>query len=67
MESPPRLYFGKLDPSVTEESLSRLFQEQGFNLTNIQLKRGYAFVDCPDQITFDRAIDNFNGKQNIFS
>ena len=57
-----RVYLGNLDQNVTEEALQTLFAEQDLDVSGILVKRGYGFVDCPDQITFDKAIDKLNGK-----
>ncbi len=57
-----RAYVGNLDSRVTEESLHSLFEEHGLNPNSILLRRGYAFVECPDQTVLDKAIDELNGK-----
>ncbi|KAK2158971.1 hypothetical protein LSH36_161g14031 [Paralvinella palmiformis] len=56
-----RLYCGNLDSRVTEETLQDLFEENSLSVTNIVVKRGYAFVDCPDQTILDKSIDKLNG------
>lgn len=56
-----RAYVGNLDSRVTEETLHSLFEEHDLGPSNVVLKRGYAFVDCPDQILLDKAIDELNG------
>lgn len=56
-----RVYVGNLDSRVTGDTLHSLFHEHKLRPDNILLKRGYAFVDCPDQYTVDKAIDNLNG------
>ena len=58
-----RMYIGNLDVRVSEETLWGLFEEHRLGPNNIQLRRGFAFVDYPDQNSVDRAIDTFNGKQ----
>lgn len=57
-----RAYIGNLDQSLGEEALLSLFREHGLSPTTIQVRRGFAFVDCPDQQTLDRTIDKLNGK-----
>jgi len=57
-----RAYVGNLDSRVTEETLHSLFEEHDLGPSNVVLKRGYAFVDCPDQILLDKAIDELNGE-----
>lgn len=57
-----KLYVGNLPTETSEHSLRQLFHEQSLSCTNILVKRGgYAFVDCPDQSSADRAIDKLNG------
>ena len=56
-----RAYVGNLDCQVTEETLHSLFDERDLGPANVVVKRGYAFVDCPDQILLDKAIDELNG------
>ena len=60
-----RLYCGNLDSRVTEETLQDLFEENSLSVTNVVVKRGYAFVDCPDQTTLDKSIDKLNGKSKL--
>lgn len=58
-----KLYVGNLPHEISENSLRQLFLEQNLSCTNILIKRGgYAFVDCPDQSSADKAIDKLNGK-----
>lgn len=56
-----RLYVGNVDNGATEEMIGHLLDEQDIAANAIVLKRGYAFVDCLDQKTFDTAIDKLNG------
>ncbi|XP_069690838.1 insulin-like growth factor 2 mRNA-binding protein 1 isoform X2 [Periplaneta americana] len=57
-----KLYVGNLPADVNEGTLRQLFQDHSLSCTTILVKRGgYAFVDCPDQSTADRAIDKLNG------
>ena len=56
-----RVYMGNLDSEVTEETISNLLDQHRLSSTSIVLKRGYAFVDCPDQETFDQTIEQLNG------
>jgi len=57
-----RLYLGNLDKQVHEQTIHDLFEAQGLSTENIIIKDGYAFVDCPDQSTVDRAIDSLQGE-----
>ncbi|XP_030757145.1 insulin-like growth factor 2 mRNA-binding protein 1 isoform X2 [Sitophilus oryzae] len=57
-----KLYVGNLPTETNENALRQLFLEQNLSCTNILIKRGgYAFVDCPDQSSADKAIDKLNG------
>ncbi|XP_020282992.1 insulin-like growth factor 2 mRNA-binding protein 2 isoform X2 [Pseudomyrmex gracilis] len=57
-----KLYVGNLPSDCNESALRQLFQEHSLACTTILVKRGgYAFVDCADQSTADRAIDKLNG------
>ncbi|XP_033210747.1 insulin-like growth factor 2 mRNA-binding protein 1 isoform X2 [Belonocnema kinseyi] len=57
-----KLYVGNLPADCNEAALRQLFQEHTLSCTTILVKRGgYAFVDCADQSTADRAIDKLNG------
>ncbi|XP_015835353.1 insulin-like growth factor 2 mRNA-binding protein 1 isoform X3 [Tribolium castaneum] len=57
-----KLYIGNLPTETNENALRQLFLEQNLSCTNILVKRGgYAFVDCPDQSSADKAIDKLNG------
>jgi RNA recognition motif-containing protein len=58
-----KLYVGNLPSDCNEAALRQLFQEHSFVCTTILVKRGgYAFIDCCDQSTADRAIDKLNGE-----
>ncbi|XP_048504743.1 insulin-like growth factor 2 mRNA-binding protein 1 isoform X2 [Athalia rosae] len=57
-----KLYVGNLPSDCNENALRQLFQDHNLSCTTILVKRGgYAFVDCSDQSTADRAIDKLNG------
>lgn len=62
-----RIYIGNLDRRVTEEELRNLFRQRSIEVTDILVKRGYAFADCEDQSTVDKAIDCLNGKHVTFN
>ncbi|XP_052095924.1 insulin-like growth factor 2 mRNA-binding protein 2 isoform X4 [Mytilus californianus] len=56
-----RVYCGNLSPAVNEETLRDLFEEHDIEIAgNVLVKRNYAFVDCPDQVNVDKAIDKLN-------
>lgn len=56
-----RVYLGNLDQNATEEDLQKLFFDHDLIPSNILIKKGFGFVDCPDQSTFDKTIDKLNG------
>nr|CAD7406877.1 unnamed protein product [Timema poppensis] len=61
-----KLYVGNLPAEVNEGTLRQLFQEHSLSCNTILVKRGgYAFVECTDQSTADKAIDKLNVKQII--
>ena len=57
-----RAYVGNLDSGVSDSTLDSLLRERGLSPDNIIIKRGYAFVDFPDQNSLDKAIDSLHGK-----
>jgi RNA recognition motif-containing protein len=63
-----KLYIGNLAAEANEAALRQLLQESGVgNVSSVLVKRGgYAFIDCPEQSTVDRAIEKLNGKFYIF-
>lgn len=56
-----RVYMGNLDERVTVETLEALFEEQELPVSDILVKRGFAFADCADQKTLDETIDKLHG------
>lgn len=57
-----KLYIGNLPADINENTLRQLFSEHNLPSKTILIKRGgYAFVDCIDQSTADKAIDLLNG------
>ena len=57
-----RVYLGNLDQNATEEDLQKLFYDHELIPSNILIKKGFGFVECPDQSTFDKTIDKLNGE-----
>lgn len=59
-----KLYIGNLAAEANEAALRQLLQESGVgNVSSVLVKRGgYAFIDCPEQSTVERAIEKLNGK-----
>lgn len=59
-----RLYFGGLPREVTEADIRSLFKTHDLSapLTVVIKPAGYAFIECPDQFTFNSAIDTLNGR-----
>jgi len=63
-----RVYVGNLDSEVTEAILNDVLRQRAVTSTAVVVKRGYAFVDCPDAVAFDHAIQQLNGiKQSLFT
>ena len=64
-----KLYIGNLAAEANEAALRQLLQESGVgNVSSVLVKRGgYAFIDCPEQSTVDRAIEKLNGKFSLYS
>ena len=62
-----KLYIGNLAAEANEASLRQLLQDNGItNVSSVLVKRGgYAFIDCPEQSTVDRAIEKLNGNSLI--
>lgn len=57
-----KLYVGNLPMDSGESALRQLFSDHNLTCSEVLVKRGgYAFVDCPDQSSADRAIDKLNG------
>ena len=58
-----KLYIGNLAAEVNEAALRQLLQENGVsNVSSVLVKRGgYAFIDCADQSSVDKAIEKLNG------
>ncbi|GFY78279.1 hypothetical protein TNIN_325491 [Trichonephila inaurata madagascariensis] len=61
-----KLYIGNLPPTVDEDSLKELLKDKSGRLPiSVLVKRGgYAFVECEDPATAERAIASLNGKLN---
>lgn len=58
-----RVYVGNIDSEVTDDALVDVLTQRGIAATGLVLKRGYAFIDCPDSATFNMTIENLNGIQ----
>lgn len=57
-----KLYVSNIPMDAGESDLRQLFLEHELTCTEVSIKRGgYAFVNCLDQSTADRAIDVLNG------
>lgn len=56
-----RVYLGNLTKQVSEQTLSQVFEENGLTARNIMVKDSYAFVDCPDQDSVNKAIERLQG------
>ncbi|GFV66582.1 hypothetical protein TNCV_3894731 [Trichonephila clavipes] len=57
-----KLYIGNLPPTVDEDSLKELLKDKSGRLPiSVLVKRGgYAFVECEDPATAERAIASLN-------
>ncbi|XP_039262490.1 insulin-like growth factor 2 mRNA-binding protein 1 isoform X2 [Styela clava] len=57
-----KIYLGGLNTDVTAESLTNLFNENSVEATNIVVnKKGFAFADCKDPTSAEKAIEKLNG------
>ncbi|ELU05631.1 hypothetical protein CAPTEDRAFT_229004 [Capitella teleta] len=56
-----RVYIGNLDEQVDVEILESLFSKQDLPVSNLLVKRGYAFADCANQQILERTIDKLHG------
>lgn len=61
-----KLYIGNLAAEANEAALRQLLADAGVGaVTSVLVKRGgYAFVDCPEQATVERAIEKLNGNES---
>lgn len=62
-----KLYIGNLAAEASEAALRQLLQDNGIaNVSSVLVKRGgYAFIDCPEQSTVERAIEKLNGNFRV--
>ena len=61
-----KLYIGNLPAEANEAVLRQLLQDHEINVTSVLVKRGgYAFIDCPEQSTIERAIEQLNGLSQL--
>jgi RNA recognition motif-containing protein len=64
------IYIGNLSFNATEEELEKLFSERG-KVSSVDIikdkftgkSKGFAFVEMPDQIEAESAIQALNGKK----
>ena len=62
-----KLYIGNLPAEANEAALRQLLQEHAINVSSVLVKRGgYAFIDCSEQATIDRAIEKLNGTSTLY-
>jgi hypothetical protein len=57
----PKVWIGNLVKDVTVDHIQKVLDDHGLIPSDIQLKRGYAFVEFPTQETADSAISQLNG------
>uniref|UniRef100_A0A8C5D788 RRM domain-containing protein n=1 Tax=Gouania willdenowi TaxID=441366 RepID=A0A8C5D788_GOUWI len=59
-----KLYIGNVSAEASEEDLESIFEQWKIPHTGpFLVKTGYAFVDCPDEVTAQKAIDIISGKE----
>jgi RNA recognition motif-containing protein len=66
-----RLYIGNLPPSTTENELQQWLEEQRFTVDSVQVirdletgaSRGFAFVELPQVVKAQEAVEVLNGQQ----
>ena len=58
----PKIFITKLSPSVTEKDIEKEFKKFG-EIKNINLKRGYAFVDYSNKEDAKEAIKRLDNKK----
>uniref|UniRef100_A0A8C5D7A5 RRM domain-containing protein n=1 Tax=Gouania willdenowi TaxID=441366 RepID=A0A8C5D7A5_GOUWI len=57
-----KLYIGNVSAEASEEDLESIFEQWKIPHTGpFLVKTGYAFVDCPDEVTAQKAIDIISG------
>lgn len=61
-EHNPQIFIAKLSPSVTEDDISHQFNRYG-KIRNLQLKRGYAFLEYYDHHDAYEAIRKMDGRR----
>jgi RNA recognition motif-containing protein len=61
-EKNPQIFVAKLNSSVREKDLDYEFRKFG-TIKNIQMKRGYAFIEYEDYKDAEDAIKEMDGKR----
>jgi len=57
-----KIYIGNLPQDVTNSSLGEVFNSYNIELSNVIVnQKGFAFADCKDSSSVDRAIEHLNG------
>lgn len=57
-----KIYIGNLPQDITEEVLCEAFNSFSIELSNVVVNtKGFAFADCKDSDTCDKAIESLNG------
>lgn len=57
----PKVFIGNLPNYTSKNSLKKLFNDFKIPYLNITMHRRYAFVNIPDQLSIDKAINMLNG------
>ena len=58
----PQIFIAKLSPNIRERELEYEFRKFG-RIRNLQLKRGFAFIEFDDYRDADDAIHEMNGRR----
>ncbi len=61
-EKNPQIFVAKLTPSVREKDLDYEFRRFG-TIKNIQLKRGFAFIEYEDYKDAEDAVKDMDGRR----
>ncbi len=56
-----KLYIGNLPSDCVEEDLQKILHECDCVPVSITVKKGFAFLECPDSSSTTRAINTLNG------
>lgn len=63
MNNNHKVYVGNLPPDAKEEALKIIFEKAGVTPLKIVMRRNYAFVDLPEEMPVQKAVEALNGMQ----